>query len=951
MSSASNIYITPSTSLLLIRNVSTPTFVYLSSFNTPNFQVTIRDTTGSPTIATSSVRISTIGNARFLDGTSLYVLDKPYGLVNLSFRNSSFWQVLHTSGQAPATAAANVTNLGVSTLIASFISSASKVASSLTIGNLLTTNAIVINSPFIITNLSAPGIVLTESTFNVMGNVTLDNRLFVSGPTTFQGDLQVTTLLPVSSPTRVLGSVGIGGSLFVGGGTSVLSTLQTFSTNTIQSLDVQLSTPNASLRAGTLQVQDLISSLSSLTIQNLFVTLGTLQVNQNVSSVLGSVSTLSLDARNYVLVQSNVSTLGNATFQATLDIVSSLHVLEDIKITTSLTSYQGLFTSSLSSVSLSSLGSLSTSLLRLTSSASISSGLSTAFLTGIGQISIGSYFYTPAVLSSQTLTKVGGDIQVRESALVGTAHVSSGVGVGTDLDVRGPTFVGAAEFQGILSTAKTLTTFGYTHIQGNVGVGSSAFVNSNVKIQDFSEISSFFVNSFLLSNLNIVTSSPALDFSASTLNASTLRASFLTIGLTTPETLTRYSTFASTTQFTYAMAEHLQVENVITSNFWWGETLTTLAPESNPRFVFHTDVNFPQALSTNHIQGYTIDTDRIEASFLGDGANISNVAVPYRNISGFTTFASTISTTFLTTSSIRISTFFNQVYTEAFSSFQSPTFVLEGVGYPLRSDVNQILSLRSNAMVINQRLFLDTRNAGVGYNISSVSNGLDISGLFVTSNIVFSSINPLYLSTQGTAFFSTTQISSLFVRDSLRFATEGIQFFASNSFTATQTPLEVQVSVTPTDSFGLYSLPSSLSLNNRTFVFFSTNRVFVNGLSSSQVLEPAYDLVVRNTLATQTSHLSSLNVTGYLQTTSFTSPSLAINTQMSYPINRISSSAQTLYFNSTLMTLKNSQVPAMGIKTITPGATLQVQGNAFFSSLIFTGVPQANYLRLGSQLL
>lgn len=947
--SASNLYVTPSTSLVLIRNVSTPTNIYLSSFYTPNFQVTIRDTTGSPLIAMSSVRISTIGTARFLDGTSLYILDKPYGLVNLGFRNSSFWQVLHTSGQAPATAAANVDSLGVSTLFASFISSASKIASSLTIGNLLTTNAIVINSPFIIGNLSAPGLVVTESTFNVLGNVTIDRRLFVSGATEIKGSLDVVSLLPISSVTRVLSSVGVGGSISVGRSVAVLSTFQTLSTNLTQGLQVQLSTSRATLTAGGLQVQNLISTLSSLTITNQFVTLGTLQINQNVSSILGNVSTLNLDVRGNTLVQSNVRSLGNARFLSALDIASSLQVMNTLQISTSLTIYKDLYTSSLSSVSLSSLGSLSTSLLRLTSTAFVSSGLSTALLTGYGQISIGSYFYTPAVLSSLVLTKVGGNVDVLEKAAFGSAHISSSVGVGTDLDVRGSSYLGAAIFQGRLSTGKSFTTLGYTEVVGSVGVANSAFVNSNVTIQDFSVISSFFVNSFLLSNLDIVTSSPALDFSASTLNASTLRAGFLTIPLSS--SLTRFSTFASTTQFTFAQAEHLRVNDVVTSNFWWGQKQTSLALDSYPRFVFNTDVHFPQAFSTIHIQGDTLQTSRIEANFLGDGRNISNVAVPYAFISGFTTFASTISTTFLTTSSLRVSTFFNLRYTEAFSSFQTDPLVIEGVGYPLRSDTNQILCLPSNAMVINQRLFLNTRQLGVGYAISSMSQGLDISGLFVTSNIVFSSINPLYLSSQGTAFFSTIFTSSLFVRDSLRFATEGLQIFGSNVVTATQRNLDIQVVNSPTDTFGLYSLPSSIGLNNRVFVYNNTNRVFVNAVSSSTLLEPSYDLVVRNSLGCDVAHLSTANLAGYVRTTSFTSPSLAINTRLPYSTNTISSSAQVLYLNNTLATFKKSAAPCFGIKTADPGVTLQVEGNAFFSSLIFTGVPQANFLRLGSDLL
>jgi hypothetical protein len=177
MSAATNIVVTPSTSLVLIRNVSTQTNVYLSTFNTSNFTVTIRDTTGLLNPGTSSVRISTIGAARFLYGTSLYVLDKPYGLVNVAFRNSSFWQILHTSGQLPATAAATVATLNTSTSFFSFLSSGTKYVSTLTVNDLITTNALVLNNTFVIENLSAPGVVVVQSTFNVYGDMFVNKQL------------------------------------------------------------------------------------------------------------------------------------------------------------------------------------------------------------------------------------------------------------------------------------------------------------------------------------------------------------------------------------------------------------------------------------------------------------------------------------------------------------------------------------------------------------------------------------------------------------------------------------------------------------------------------------------------------------------------------------------------------------------------------------------------------
>ena len=265
MSAPTNsIFVSPSTSLILIRNVSTLTnVVYLNSFNVPNFTVSVRDTTGSPEIGVNSVYISTIGSARFADGSFLYTLNQPYGFVNIGFRNSSFWQVLHTSGQKPTDSAANVNKLNVSTSFITLLSTTTATISSLLIENIRTTNAIVINGTFVITNLSAPGIVTVQSTLNVYGDVFINKQLFVSSIAEFQSSLRVVEILPISSITRVFSSVGVGGSLSVGGILTVGSTLLTQSTNTLETLQIQKSSQGITTTIeNTLQVQNLLELLS-----------------------------------------------------------------------------------------------------------------------------------------------------------------------------------------------------------------------------------------------------------------------------------------------------------------------------------------------------------------------------------------------------------------------------------------------------------------------------------------------------------------------------------------------------------------------------------------------------------------------------------------------------------------------------------------------------------------
>ena len=62
MSQSIETTVTPSTSLILIKNVSTQNIVYLPGYNYADFSVTIRDTTGNSMIVNTPVVISTINH-------------------------------------------------------------------------------------------------------------------------------------------------------------------------------------------------------------------------------------------------------------------------------------------------------------------------------------------------------------------------------------------------------------------------------------------------------------------------------------------------------------------------------------------------------------------------------------------------------------------------------------------------------------------------------------------------------------------------------------------------------------------------------------------------------------------------------------------------------------------------------------------------------------------------
>lgn len=937
---------TPSTSLLLIRNVSTPTLVYLSSFSAPNFTLSIRDTTGLSSIQTTPVRISTIGSARFLDGTSLYLLNKPYGFVNIGFRNSSFWQVLHTSGQAPSTSAANVTSLNVSTLTLGFLSSGTKLTSSLVVGDFITTNSFSLVSPFIITNLSAPGIVTVQSTMNFYGNVLLDNQLFVSGPTLFRSSLSVNTLLPISSQVRVISSIGVGGTLSVGGILTVGSTFHTLSTNFAETLQIQTSTPQTTFRVfDTLRVQGLLSSLLNTTVLNQFVSLSSLQIAQTVSSLSGTLSTQSLDTRGEVFSKGSLSTLGNATLLSSLTIANTLQIAGLTFLSSHLFVEKNLFASSFSSVVFSSLGSLSTLRLALTSTAFLSSGLSTALLQGYSWMSIGSDFFTPGSISSVRNTTVKGNMSVEGPALWGSLHMSSSVGVGDQLTIQQSTFVGSALFEKHVCTLGDFYTLGYTELQGNVGVGQNVFVNSNIIVQDGSEISSFLVNSFVLSNLDILTSSPFLAFTASTLNASSILTSYTEIGLTNPPALSVYSTFASTTQFSYTEAEALRVQTVRASNFLFGPKETSLSQASQPRFVLNARSLFPQGLSAPTVRFDSLFAQNIQANFLGDGANISNVAVPFSHLSALKSFASTTIVTTLFASTMNASSFTESNLTRVVSSFVTPSLVFESRGFPLRADVNQVVVKDPTSFVLNRGLTFDRLNNSVGINTSTPLYTLDVNGFVYASNITFSSINVLAISTLSTYVLSSLYASSVYVRDTLAFGSSGVQI-ATNT-----TPLRIQVqsNVSQTANlFGFYSYPCSISLSYGIQVQNNTRRVTIGGYSNNQFLSSPYDLTVYDTIVSGDGYFSSVFLNKGVQTNQMVAPSLLLQGTKYTSTNSMSTTTGKLIINDGLLTISRLSTGSIGIKTANPLANLDIRGNAYFSSVSFSGPAKGNFLTLGS---
>jgi hypothetical protein len=989
MSAPTDIYVSPSTSLILIRNVSTPTNIYLTNFNVPNFNLSIRDTTGSPTIGVSSVYISTVGSSRFADGSFLYTLNQPLGFVNLGFRNSSFWQVLHTSGQTPNDSAANVTQLNVSTSFISLLSTTAITISSLLIENIRTTNAITITGPFVITNLSAPGIITVQSSLNVYGDVTIDKQFFVSGATQFQSSLQVTEILPISSITRVFSSVGVGGTLSVGGILTVGSTLFTRSTNILQSLQVQKSSQSITTTVeDTLQVQNVLSSLLSLTVMSNYVGFNnSLTIEQTTSTLGGTFSTQTMAIGDDLFTKGAIST-GDAAFLSTVSFGSSMTVSGNVFVSTGFMAGGDMNTSVFDYLTTPGAfitpSSFSTGSLSVQNTFSISSGISTFFVDVLDRLSIGTTVHTVATVSSYNETRVKDQIYVGGNAFFDTLYFSSGISSKT-LFVKDEITTSSSRFQNLITAGSLFTDLPVT-VFGIVNVFSTVRVENNVLIEGISVISSINAPSYLLSSLFITTSSPNVAFTASTLVVS-CNVETQTVLINDTEPLVTETTFASTTQFFYTDATNIVVKDAVTSNLFWGDPFSELEDVS---FSVTTPSLFPKGLSAQTIIADAITSKKLIGNFEGDAFGISNVALPFKNISAAISYASTVSSHVVYTSSFQTSTFQNSFLTTLISSFESPDLAIESVGFPFRSDKNQILMVTSTVYAINNTLFIDAAQRRVGINISSPQADLDISGgLYAAGGLFFSSQKDIYVSTSISPLnISTFITASAFIRDSFTIGTntqlQNPNFY-SNGFALDPVaipPFVVGVAQTLAPVVpSILARESTISLQNTVFITANTKRVgvnsisydffsgsnsngFINSNSNSNgsisadftFRDPSYEFQMkRDMIVDGVAYMSSLSLNTILTKTA-TLPSFYIQANPSFSTNTFSTTFGTLYMNDNLLVLSNAFQKKIGINTtsmVSFGScnVLDINGSAFFSTASIKQLNTIETLSFSSRVL
>ncbi len=948
--SFSNIYVTPSTSLILIKSLARQPIVYLSTLNVPDFRVSIRDTTGLSTLTTTPIVLSTFGGSRFLDNTTSYLVNQPYGFVNVSLRTSSFWQLLHTSGQTPATAAANVGTTNISTTFFSLLSTASKTVSSLTIENLDTPNSIQLTGPFVVGNLSTPGFILLQSTLNVYGRVSFDKNLYVSGPTQIYSTLTVNSIDTLSSPIFALSSVGVGGSVFVKGTTIVFSTLETRSSIVVQAVRVEKSTNQLGVEViGNMSVGGPISTLKDLSVGNA-TTLGyTFLANGPLSSLGGVFETYGLSMGGSLTVQSSILT-GATVFFSSLLTQSSLTIL----------STQPTF-STFSTANITNIVStpfFTTGLLSSATSFSTAGDFSVlSTLTVLGNLStnntnVPNLFSTASVTNIRQSVSTTGNLIVNsslrgfESATVNGLISFLGIGVGGTTTVAGNVLSYTSMLADGFTIRRNLNVEGSPDFYNTVSVLDTTHVRGNMTVLGTPTINTFNVGSFEVSTLQITTSSPFVALRVSSLQTSTLSSlqvklafeplsgniqvftqTSTFVGISSP-----FSSFTAAQIFTNRFeASIVSSQSLFTSQIKCEPSL--LNQDSLPNFEILSKASFPRGFSTPIVKADTSIVTSTFGSFIGDARLLVNLQnPPFSTLSAAIFTASSVTTKVVSTLHANFADLYISTNVIARDSvlFAGPTYFLSTNKTPdpfilqfySTTRVPTIQPVDFSTLAINNTLFLDGGNRKVGVNISSPRYDLDISGsLYYTGQLYFSSQSLLNLSSaQAVNMYSTFLYSSIYVKDTLVLPSNAgfprTKFLAVNSNVATLfglSNLNGGFYIGETDAtfgtfpesrlVGIFSLPNSSTISINESLFINNQyKTVTYGVQTPDFLtiEPTavstFDFYIEGNLNTSPLLVSTLTVIGKLATSTLDMPTLGLNTSIVSTFNTISTS----FFSTTI---------------------------------------------------
>ena len=926
---SSNIYITPSTTLVLLKNLSR--VVYLSSLQAPNFSVTIRDTTGQSSIRQTPYLISTIGGALFQDGTNLYTLDQPYGLVNLSLYNSTIWRVQHTSGLAPATAAATVNTVTANISHFTFLSSVNKFVSTLYVQDIRNTNPISFTGNMILSGISTTGGVILQGPVISYGTMAVTGAMYVRGNASFQSTLNTTSFSTLQQPISIYSTLSSGGSIYVGG-TTFISSLQLVSTVQVQTLQVQASTSLLSIQGYSL-VGGLLSTLGNVATKN--------DITVQKSLLAGTLSTQgSLYGGANLTVQASsiflsTTTVSYVSLLSTTVLLSSLSLNSSLQVYSTASFFGSTVTESFTSPSVYSFGNLQLQgQVTLSNSATVTQA-STLFLGGPSSLSIAGNFTTLSSISTTSLFSVNDVTRVQGFATF------AGLSIGKDLLIGGSTFIGSSISTGSGILSMNLTFPSSIDIQGpaifnaNVNVSSAIIINGQLAVAQDTTIVGLSRHPFFFNTLTATSfvSTPLLNVS------SLLSTGYLYI--TNSNYRINTSTFFTSTLTTsqLSVVSSLITQTATANTFFLGPSSFNLT--QNPyNFLISSSTYFIQGLSSMFLSTGLVNVSSLYGAFFGDAAGVSNITVAIPdNTSSFTTFTTTsLSTVNLNTSSFVFQGFQTSTLT-VFSSIATNLFRIDTPGAPILSTVHQFVNTTTSNLVINNVLYLNTKSTVL---VSPVLRGpaayhLDISGLLFTTNLYYSSIQTIDVN-QMTTTSVTGFTSSLLIRDLLQ--TQNLEFVLPRTTSTFLIENAAQVNSNAFDS--ITATPSSLVIRNQLYIhneLFSTSqaqRVIVDMTQTNFTTLTSSLLMVYGTILTSTMKTSTLTIG-----TQFSTPSLFFSTlafyngnvyQDSVTRNSFQSYNSTLAINSTLFLHKNYGV--LAINTLPdPSTFMRVGSNAFFSTV------------------
>lgn len=634
MSLPNNIYATPSTTVVQVNPLQSPyTPVLLNSVVYPGQTITVLDATSSIGALTNPIVVSTQA-LTFADGTISTLINQPQGFITAQTNTANTWSFLNSFPFRNQNVSAGLLNLTTSTLYTALLSTSLEYISSLNVQNLTVTGNFVQSKGLVLnTNVSSFGTVEFMSSLNVWGNVYLSSGLIVYGGAEFYSSLTVSGNLRTNSSIQTKSSFFVSSSLYALGGLSTAGiNFQDGLVGTF--LDIQQSTLNPLLIAGSTEIDGNLSTFSSIYLGNPF------QTNSLLANNLTLLSSASLFAEGnvdtYGLVRQNLSTSDS------LGIGGGLVVGLNFTAFSSITANSGYIQDRLTVAGRARISTLITTNMEINGNFANNSTIaqitqnSSAANFGAGFVQANSTVFTSlnALSSLQTRNAtIDGRFDVYGSVSTLSIATSSitNTNILKNLSVLGQVFVST------LSIFGDTQVYGNTFIQQNVSVGKDVYILGSIACSTFQISSATFPSTILADNL---TAESVLVGTFGITNQaffSSIRTSSFTYGYI-PNSVYPFDLSGN---FNFSSRDFISAPVLSTSLFYEESGISTQlfvrggmgvgVPPANSTLVsqpigyfLNNTMYIFSTLSTNVVNV----GNSIESYFIGNGAGLSNFAYP-----------------------------------------------------------------------------------------------------------------------------------------------------------------------------------------------------------------------------------------------------------------------------------------------------------------------------------